>query len=230
MRSGRHWGPVRGSPFIPLFARSLASPAPDVSDRTAQRILDAALAEAAAQGLHGLTTEGVARRAGVNRVTVYRRFGDREALLAALAAREGHRMATALTEATATIEDPDERFVEGFTAAIRLAREHPIIARTARHEPEALVAAGLADDAALLRIGAAFMAAAVRHAQRQGRALHLDPDAAGETAARLFAAFVLLPAGGINLHDDDATRAYARDTLVPMLLGPPQTPPPRKRR
>lgn len=200
---------------------ALAGAAPsDPSDKTLERILDAAATEAAAYGLGGLTIDGVARRAGVNRVTVYRRCGDRAGLLAALAAHEGHLMTSALAEATHAIEDPDERFVEGFCAAIRLAREHPIIARTARHEPEALIAAGLADDAALLRIGAAFVAESLRQAQDEGRAQHLDADIAGETAVRLFAAFVLLPGGGIDLHDDQSARAYARDTFVPMLLGP----------
>lgn len=208
------------SNLIPALAEAFAAGPPiGVEDRTAGRILDATVAEFASRGYHGLTVGAIAHRAGVNRVTVYRRFGDRERLLTALAAREGHRMAAALVAATAAIDDPDERFVEGFTVALRLAREHPIIDRAARHEPEALVAAGLAEDARLLRIGAAFMSAAFRDARRRGRALHVDPDDAGETAARLFASFVLLPGGRLDLRDDDSARAFARRTLVPMLLG-----------
>jgi len=207
--------------FLPLLLQSLGTDLPaGATDLSGERILDAALQEAAAQGTAGLTTEGVARRAGVNRVTVYRRFGDRDALLAALAIREGHRMAATLTQATADIDNPDDRFVEGFVAALQIAREHPLIARTARHEPAALIQAGLADDAALLRIGGAFMSAAICNAQAHGRAEHLDPDQAGETAARMFAAFVLLPGGIIDLHDNEAARIYARRTWVPMLLGP----------
>jgi len=53
-----------------------------------------------------------------------------------------------------------------------------------------------------------------------GRALHLDPDSAGETAARLFAAIILLPGGIVDLSSEDAARSYARSTLVPMFLGP----------
>jgi hypothetical protein len=37
---------------------------------------------------------------------------------------------------------------------------------------------------------------------------------------QMFAAFVLLHGVVIDLHDDDDVRAYARDTWVPMLLGP----------
>jgi TetR/AcrR family transcriptional regulator, repressor for uid operon len=98
--------------------------------------------EAAAHGVAGLTTEGVARRAGVNRATVYRRFGDRDSLIEAMTMREGQRMAMGIALAVARVSDPAEQFVEGFVASIRLAREHPIISRVASVEPEQLVAAG----------------------------------------------------------------------------------------
>lgn len=189
-------------------------------DRTANRILDGALAEAAAHGLKSLSIEAVARRAGVNRVTVYRRFGDRDALVAALAAREGHRMSMALLAAVAEVEDPEERLVEGFLASLRYARAHPLIVRAAQVEPEALIGAGLADDAALLRIGAVFLAGGIRDAQRARGAHHVDPDQAGETLARLFASFVLLPGGHLDPTSEVLMRDYSRRTLIPMLLVP----------
>jgi AcrR family transcriptional regulator len=188
-------------------------------DRTATRILDGALDEASAHGLRSLSIEAVARRAGVNRVTVYRRFGDREGLVAALAAREGHRMSAALAQAVARIDDPAQRLAEGFVESLRYARSHPLMMRAARVEPESVVAAALADDAALLRIGSSFMARAVLEAQRGRGSTHVDPDQAGETLARLFASFVLLPGGALDPTDEVAMRDYARRTLVPMVLG-----------
>ncbi|MEU6641767.1 TetR/AcrR family transcriptional regulator [Saccharomonospora sp. NPDC046836] len=44
-------------------------------------VLSAALAELAESGYHALSLDGVARRAGVHKTTVYRRWGTREALL-----------------------------------------------------------------------------------------------------------------------------------------------------
>jgi AcrR family transcriptional regulator len=157
----------------------------------------------------------------VNRVTLYRRFGDREGVVAALAEREGQRMRAALHAATADLDDPGDRLVEGFVAAVRYTNTHPLVRRAAEVEPETLIAAGLADDARLLRIGGDFLAAEIRQAQASGEALHLtDPEQAGETLARVFASFVLLPGGRVDLADEDAVRAYARGTLVPMVLGP----------
>ena len=125
----------------PLLARAfLAEPADpaEAADPTAERILDAAVTEAAAQGLRELTMDGVARHAKVNRVTVYRRFsGDRERLLAALVVREGQRAIAAMTEAMASISDPDDRFVESFLAVLRFTRTHPIVSRMAQWNPRA---------------------------------------------------------------------------------------------
>ena len=188
-------------------------------DETSEQILDAVLAEAAARGLGSLAMERVAQRAGINRVTIYRRFGDRDGLVSALAAREGLRMSAALAAVSATIADPEDRLVEGFVAALRYAAEHPLIRRAAEHEPESLIAAGMADDARLLRIATDFLAGEFRALQADGLAPGLDPQEAGETVARLFASFVLLPGGALDPTDEAAMRRYARRTLAPMVIG-----------
>jgi len=103
-------------------------------------------------------------------------------------------------------------------AALKFAREHPIIKRTAQFEPELLIQTALANDSALLRVGANLMADAFRWAQENGRAINLNPESAGDTAARLFASFVLLPGGSNNLTDDKSARKYAKETLIPMFL------------
>jgi AcrR family transcriptional regulator len=69
-----------------VLARALE--APPETDPTAERILDGALRVAAAAGLRRLTIDDVAARAGVGRMTVYRRFGSREELVEGLTARE----------------------------------------------------------------------------------------------------------------------------------------------
>jgi AcrR family transcriptional regulator len=211
-----------GLSIASLVVRGIAGGEGEPGDRTAERILDAAVMEVAISGVAKLTIEGVARRAGVNRATLYRRFGDLDGVIEALTMREGRRMAEAGARAIEGVADPAEQLVEAFVASIRMAREHPIISRTASLEPGQLIAAGLADDAALLKLGSSFVAGAIRAAQSEGRATHLDADEAGQTIAMLFAACVLLPTThGIDLRTDDSVRAYARRTLAPMVFGPP---------
>ena len=75
----------------PETARQLAlafdPEVPTPEDAVYNRVLDAALALAAASGLRHLTMDDVARRTGVGRMTVYRRFGSKAALIDALAGR-----------------------------------------------------------------------------------------------------------------------------------------------
>lgn len=204
-----------------LIVAGIAGGDTEPADRNAERILDAVVQEVAASGVDKLTIEGVARRAGVNRATVYRRFGDLDALKEAVTMREGRRMAETVAAAVAGVTEHSERLVEAFVASIRMAREHPVISRTATLEPGQLIAAGLADGGALLQLGSSVVAMNIRMAQADGLATHLDADEAGHTVAMLFAACVLLPTSqGIDLRSDDSVRTYARRTLAPMLFGP----------
>ncbi|MEV0251649.1 TetR/AcrR family transcriptional regulator [Nocardia sp. NPDC050712] len=204
-----------------FLAGTLGGEADEHADRTARRILDAAVLEMAATGMGKLKIDAVARRAGVNRATVYRRFGDLDGLLEAVTMREGRRMAATVAEAVAGHADHRERLAEAFVACLRMAREHPVISRTATLEPHLLLEAGMADDAALLSLGGAVVAEQLRAAQADGLAAHLDPDEAGRTVAMLFAACVLMPTkDGIDLRTDESVRAFAQRTLVPMIFGP----------
>lgn len=132
-------------------------------------------------------------------------------------------MSAALYAVVRAIEEPQDRLVEGFLAALQYAREHPLIQRAAQHEPQSLISAGMADDARLLRIATEFLAAQIRRLQGDGLAGSVDADEAGETLARLFASFVLLPIGPMKVTDEAAMRTYARRTLAPMVLGHPRT-------
>jgi AcrR family transcriptional regulator len=61
-----------------------------------QQLLDAALSLLASEGFDALSVEAVARRAGVNRVVVYRNFASLQVLLVALLRREDRRTRTQL--------------------------------------------------------------------------------------------------------------------------------------
>lgn len=162
-----------------LLERALAAEVPEDSDH----ILDAALALAAASGLRHLTMDDVARRAGVGRMTVYRRFGTRDALVDALAGREARRCLAAL-EAASPVDAPlGEQVVTGFTAAIRITREHPLLARLARVEPDVVLDAFTAGP--LFGMCVAYLADRLR---RMGA----DP-APAELLVRIAISFVLLP-------------------------------------
>jgi AcrR family transcriptional regulator len=183
-------------------------------DATSERILDAALSLVAESGMRAVTMDGVAERAGAGRMTVYRRFGDRSGLVEALTVRETRR---SLAEIEATQDDslgPADLVAEGFTAAIRIAREHPLFSRMRPLD----VIAGLNnphdETTALLR---GFLAARIREGRHHGAMRDVDPEQAAEILLRIGASFLLMPRSVIPLDDDAAARRAARDLIAPLL-------------
>ncbi|SIO88274.1 TetR/AcrR family transcriptional regulator [Nocardiopsis sp. JB363] len=105
-------------------------------------ILDAARANVEAFGVRRTTLTDVARRAGVSRPTVYRRWPDVTALVADLLTRELRRILIA-EEVDAESDDVDESVRAGLVRhATRVAwamLAHPLVGRIIDTEPELLV-------------------------------------------------------------------------------------------
>src|SRR4051812_26734223 len=142
------------------LAEMLAAPvaAEESPDRTTQRILDAALAETAVRGLQRLTVEDVVRRAGVARMTVYRRYPSREELVQALVGREMQRFLQAVADADARGADRLDGLLKAFVAAVDLARRHPLLRYAREADPGWIIEGAAADDARVLAMGSAFIA------------------------------------------------------------------------
>lgn len=177
---------------------------PDVQtaeDAISQRILDAALAVAAASGLRHVTMDEVARRAHVGRMTVYRRFGGRTALIDALAVRECRRCLADIASAVDPHAEIDERLASLFTATVKVIREHPLLERLARVEPEALITELTRDDSAVYPLVHEFLTELLTESD-------VDVDAAvlAELGIRLGASFVLMPESVLPLDDEEAVR------------------------
>jgi AcrR family transcriptional regulator len=186
-------------------------------DAMAGRILDAALALAAASGLRHLTMDDVARRARVGRMTVYRRFGNRAALLDALAVRECRRCLGTIAAALDPTARMDERLTALFVATLGVIREHPLLARLARLEPEALLVELTRDDSAVFRLVHEFLATLIREGQAAGELIDVDPGPLAEVCLRLGLSFVLMPDSVIALDDERATRQVVAGLIAPLI-------------
>ena len=181
------------------------------------RVLDAALEQVAAYGFQRTTMDDIARKAGMGRMTVYRRFGSKDELLRQLIWREARRMVATVLERAASADDVGDRVVEAFLATLDLARTHPLVARVAVVEPEALVELAKLDAPDLLGLARGYVAGEIRRAQSDGMAGDVDPDEAAEVLVRLALSFVLLPRSLVDLDDPGAARRFARTVLVPIL-------------
>jgi TetR/AcrR family transcriptional regulator, repressor for uid operon len=181
------------------------------ADRTSQRILDAALHEAATVGLQRLTVEDVVRRARVARMTVYRRYPRRDDLVEALVRRETQRFLAAVADGIDKAADPHDGVVEAFIAAVGFSRAHPMLRRAA-HTESALSAA---DNAKLLDMGGAFIARHI-HGDAPG-----TPDQpvrwVADVFARLFMTYIATPPTDPDFGSDTELRRFAHDVLTPMV-------------
>ena len=181
----------------------------EAADRTSQRILDAALQEAAAVGLQRITVEDVVRRAGVSRMTAYRRYPRRDDLVEALVRRETQRFLAAVADAIDTVEDPNDGVAEAFIAAVTFAREHPMLRRAGHVEPAPI------DSAELLKMGSAFIANYI-HGDAPGKPPQKVRWVA-DVFARLFFTYISMPPTDPDFGDDSELRRFAHEVLTPMV-------------
>jgi AcrR family transcriptional regulator len=202
---------------VALLARALDPSVEPPSDAMSERILDAALALAAASGIRHLTMDDVARRARVGRMTVYRRFGDKGALIEALVVRECRRCLAELDAAIGPDAAIEDQVAEGFVTSLRLAREHPLLNRLARFEPDAVLEALVADGGTVFAAARTFLAARLRASQEAGVLGPVDVEAAAELLVRLAFSFVLIQESVLPLDDEARVRDVARRMIAPVL-------------
>jgi TetR/AcrR family transcriptional repressor of uid operon len=193
-------------------------------DRATQRILDSALAEAGISGLRRMTVDDVVRRAGISRMTLYRRWPRREDLIQALISRESQRFLLAVAAGHERAPNRAEGLTESFVAAVEFARRHPLF-QLAQREPGVLVEAVAADEARMLEMGRAFIARYV-HGDHPGKASR-DAQWVADVWARLFLTYVLVPPSDPDIGDDRQLRRFAADVLRPMVARLPEGKRPR---
>ena len=197
----------------------LVREAAEVDDETSARILDAALRRFAADGVRGTTMDDIAREARIGRATVYRRFSGRDEIVRAVLLREMARFIGEVDAAVQRIDDPLERFVEGFVATLREARDHPLLRRLLEVEPDQLLPALTLEGTPALTLARAYLAQEFRRSQADGH-IHgdVDVDLVAEMLVRLCQSLLLTPGGMIELDDDAGLQHLARAYLAPALF------------
>lgn len=209
-------GPMASSTASIL--RALGQPATD--DAVTGRILDGALKQFELFGLKRSTVDDVAKRAGLGRMTVYRRFPRKDDLVEAVVLREARRMAERVNAAAESLPTVEKRAVESFVTMVREVRRNPLLQRLLTTEPETALPYVTVHGAPVIAMGSAFIAEQIRHEEEQGASPLIDPRGLAEILARLAHSILLTPGGGLPLDDDRQTREFARRYLVPLISSP----------
>lgn len=180
----------------------------------AERILDAALRQFELFGIQRTTMEDVARRAGLSRVTLYRRFPGRGALVDAAIQRELQAFLDELDEVVSDASSLSERMLEGFLFTLQRARSHRLLRRLLETEPETLLPR--LHTARFIATATAYLAERIAP---EHRAPHPYGDA--EVVVRLILSLVLTPPSALDLDDPAQARGFAVRYIQPMLEGRP---------
>ena len=198
------------------FTEALHSPGD--SDEVATRILDAAYEQFCRMGIRRSTMEDVARRAGVSRITAYRRFATKDRLVEQVVRREFRRYFDRFLVDIQQAETVGDRVVLGFVSALDAIRRNPLIGGLMSVEPDVLIPSMISDGGRTLATVQRFVAGQLRREQRAGTiAGTVDVEVVAELMTRLSCSFLLTPSLVVDLDDDEALRQLAHRFLVPML-------------
>jgi TetR/AcrR family transcriptional regulator, repressor for uid operon len=186
-------------------------------DALFDRVATAALDEFAEHGIRRTSMEDIARRAGVSRMTVFRRFASKQRLVEVVIAREVHRGMQELDLLWEDAETLEDRLVAGFEFAGRYVRGHPLFDRLLRSEPDVLLPPLTLDGGPVLKLYRSLIANRLQAEVNAGRAATADIDGVAEVIARLAISLLLTRDGIITLEDPHSVRRLVNLTLLPML-------------
>lgn len=183
------------------------------------RIVAAALAAVEDFGIRRFTVDEVARRSGVSRVTVYRHFPRKDRLLEAILMHELQRVLIEIEDVVSRYSRLEDRLVEGFAFGLTAIRDHPLLQRLMRTEPDLVLPALTVDAAPLLAMSRDFIPHLARTRIGADQP-HLGDDALalfGELLGRAALSFLLTPESVLGLEGIDQIRAFSRAFLAPLL-------------
>ncbi|CAJ1502548.1 helix-turn-helix domain-containing protein [[Mycobacterium] kokjensenii] len=190
-------------------------PATPGTDPATTAILDAAVAEFEQHGIRRVALDDVARRAGVSRTTIYRRFAGRDELVAAVIDRENAALYADIAAELKESPPQANYYVESFTSAIMQFRRHRVLNRMITDEPALVLELSRQHYSAIVD----RMCDALRVIFPAGFADRLGPQVLTELADTIlrYAAMVLLLPAREPLVSAEDVRRFATAHFLPSL-------------
>lgn len=192
----------------------------DAADAVTERILDAALGQFEDFGLRRSTMEDIARRCGLSRITIYRRFPRKENLVQAVVLRELRNFLGDLASVGGSGATPEARMIERVAFALQYLRRHPLLCRLLRTEPEAILPSLTVNGGPVVDLAREHSAALIRRDLFGPQAPPAEAERRIQTVAelgvRIVLSFILTPSSAIPMDTLEDARAFARDLIAPV--------------
>ncbi len=197
------------------------------SDRTVEAILGAAVEQFVLTGVRRTSADDVARRAGVNRATLYRRVGTKHQIVAAAFLQETGRALARIEAAIGAVPPPGTDGFDAtayvrrfFSVTLTEVRENPLLQqlmRTDRDETLSGLTAGAGD---FIALSSGLVARRIHQLRPHvGNTRTDDIEAVANTMARITQSLLLTPDGLPMLGTARQRRTFADRVVVPLVLG-----------
>ncbi|WP_307188357.1 TetR/AcrR family transcriptional regulator [Nocardia alba] len=198
-------------------------------DEIATRVLRGAREQFELVGIRRTTMEDVARHCGIARASLYRRFPAKSQLVDAVVLAEVRRYFDGSTRAHESGRTVAEKIVNGTVFNVGFLREHTLLQKLLRTEPETLLPGLTVGAAALLDLatyrGAAQLVELLHGEQTPTPAQQRHLRTVAELHTRLTLSFALTPHTSIDLDTVDAIRIFANTYLIPSITAYDGRPP-----
>lgn len=174
------------------------------SERTRERVLDAALELFGSKGFTGTTTKEIAKKAGVNEVTLFRTFRSKQALYACVFA-ERSLLPSILETVEFDSETPiDEMMLRNVSAVLAILKDNRhmfmVMLGDAWRQPRTRKMLG---EGAMQR-AVEFLASMLEQQMGEGRLKRVDPEVAARSIIGMVQAYFLTTYLLQGSHDDPA--------------------------
>lgn len=194
------------------------------------RLIEVACTVLAERGLKGVSTDDIAKAAGVTRVTLYRRLGTRDELLRAIYAHEAQRLMMSVNARFTPFEslewDPVQHVEDLLVGTVFDIRESELVRRLIEVDKTETMAVLAGQSDTVLDGITEIVAEFVRNtwsADVHTRSMDSDETEqlsreVGSVVGRFLHSLVVMPDGPPLVDTEDGLRALARRVLVPMIL------------
>jgi AcrR family transcriptional regulator len=165
-------------------------------------------------GIRRTTMEDIARDAGAGKATLYRHFGNKDAVIDALVAREADRFVRALTAAAQAEQDAASKLEAAFLAGVRFFVDHPVLTKGRDEEPGQLLPRVTANGGPVVTRGLALFRDLISEGVDRGELRRVEASAAAEVVMRLILSYFTFPPMHVRVEDPDEASRFAHALIA----------------
>lgn len=199
-----------------------------MTDLATRTILEAAREQFALTGIRRTSADDIAKRAGLNRATLYRRIGTMSDIVAATYRHETQRVLAIINDIAGPIPapgtmpgfDPAEYIEKFFAVTITELRNNALLQQLIKIDPDETLAGLTLRAGDTLTLAAAVVGERIAKLRAHTPSARIDDiEDLSATFARLAQSLVITPDAPPVLDTAAQMRAYARRIIAPLVLG-----------